>query len=218
MRTFYTLLFVICGLIAFESQAKADVCNTGVNAGNIVSNCAFQTGDFTGWTLSGHDVPTKLNVLYGVEMTDPVYSQPPIAGSTYQAYFGDLTVNATALSQDLSTISGRSYTISFYLYQGTTPTSEYPNSFEASFGATTLIGPSEIPVEDYTEYTYIETASSSSTDLSFTLGNDLGFFLLDDVSVTPMISAPIPEPSTLLLAGTGLLGLMGLGLRRKRRA
>jgi hypothetical protein len=38
---------------------------------------------------------------------------------------------------------------------------------------------------------------------------------MDNFSVTP--PAPVPEPGTLILAGTGLFSLAGLALRKKKR-
>jgi uncharacterized membrane protein YfcA len=57
-------------------------------------------------------------------------------------------------------------------------------------------------------------ATSASTVLNLTLGNDLGEFLLDDVSVVP---APTPEPSTWTLALAGVLVGVFLGKRVTRR-
>jgi hypothetical protein len=47
-------------------------------------------------------------------------------------------------------------------------------------------------------------ATSGSTNLKFQGYNNPTWYYLDDVSVDP---AGIPEPSTLLLGGAGLLGL-----------
>ena len=56
-----------------------------------------------------------------------------------------------------------------------------------------------MPEQGYTLYSYETVATGSSTTVSFTLGNSLGEFLLDDVSVA------VPEPSawTLMLLVAG---------------
>lgn len=60
-------------------------------------------------------------------------------------------------------------------------------------------------------YTFVATADSAVVDFSVTNQQyDMG---LDNVSVSPAV-AVTPEPSTLLLFGTGLLGALGV-MRRK---
>jgi hypothetical protein len=192
-------------------QSKADTCGT---ATNLVANCSFQTGDFTGWTLSGNDVSAgTLGNLYGVEQgTDPD-GISPVDGSSYQGWFGDQRSNATTLSQVLSTVIGDEYTVSLYLAQdggpttGNTNPNEYANSFSASFGGNTLMsGP--VSFEGYTQYTFNVDATSTSSVLNLTLGNDPGQFLLDDVSVTDASPSPVPEPPTWTMMLAGIMGCL----------
>lgn len=189
----------------------ADACTS---ATNLVANCGFETGDFTGWTLSGNDVPGEGGNLYGVEQgADPTDGISPHSGS-YQAYVADLAANATTLSQTLTTQAGKTYQITFWLAQDTAPgTGESSNLLDVTFGGTTLTDQSNVGVEGYTEYSFMATATSNSTALNLTLGNGLGEFLLDDVSV--QANATVPEPASIAVVGLGLVAMM-FAARRKR--
>ncbi len=198
MRALYKLLVALVCFVGLQGLAKADLCDGG---GNLVQNCAFQNADFGGWSLSGNDVPTEAGFLYGVEGTDPFDGISPIGGSSYQAFFADLTSNPTTLSQTIATTAGIMYKISFYLAQDTAAVSPYSNTLDVAFGGTTLINTTDVGVEPYAMYSFTATATGSSTLLGITLGNDLGEFLVDDVSV----QAEVPEPSALLLLLTALL-------------
>src|SRR5580704_4911525 len=101
MRTGSSILAALFLSVLLLPSAKADVCTMPTN---VVSNCGFETGDFTSWTVSGNDVPGELGNLYGVEGTDP-FPTPggtaPFSGN-FQAYFGDLNANATTISQEVA--------------------------------------------------------------------------------------------------------------------
>jgi hypothetical protein len=182
-------------------------------AGNLVNNCGFETGDFTGWSLAGNDVTAGLlGNLYGVEGTDPIVGTLPNSGNS-QAYFSDIVSNATTLSQTLATVAGTTYTVSFELAQQLEGPGTVNNSVVASFGGATLATLTNVAVQGYTLYTYTATAGSASSLLSLTFGNDIGEFLLDDVTVTAQ--APLPAAGWLLLSALPLVGAMTR--RRNRR-
>ena len=211
MRTLYTLLAFSCLLVVQRQASAGPISVCDANPRNLVANCGFETGDFTSWTLSGNDTPFELGNLYGVEGTDPFDGISPNSGSS-QAYFSDLVSNATTLSQSIATQIGVTYQISWFLAQDTALVNPYSNMFSMSFGGNTVANLTSLPVQAYTEYSYGWAATSASTNLSFTIGNDVGEFLLDDVTVQV---APEPASWLALLIGTALCGL---AMRRRAQS
>jgi hypothetical protein len=209
MKKTYGVICVAFCLFLGVAQSRADICST---PGNLVANCGFETGDFTSWTLSGNDVPGQAGNAYGVEGTDPFDGISPNSGSN-QAFFADLPSNATTLSQTITTVPNDTYTISFYLAQDTAPSTEYSNAFSASFGGSSLVSLTAMPVQGYTEYSYMVDATSASSVLDLTFGNGLGEFLVDDISVVNDSIATTPEPPAWTLM---LVGLMGSAMLWKR--
>ncbi|MGA8030181.1 MAG: PEP-CTERM sorting domain-containing protein, partial [Bryobacteraceae bacterium] len=116
------------------------------------------------------------------------------------------------LGQTLATTVGQTYTINFWLDQTLTPNGPYVNSFVAVFGTNALTSLSDAASQPYTDYTFTEKATSTSTLLEFSFQNDAGFWDLDDVSVTA--GKVVPEPASLLLIAPGLAALYFF---RKRR-
>ena len=185
---------VLCGIGALNSMAD-----------NIVANPGFETGDLTGWTISGaHSSPGEEGIYYGVDAADA-------HTGLYGAYFGPVG-GVLNLTQTLSTIPGTLYSVSFWLAQAPTPPSPYVNSFAVSFGGTTLVSQTAVPAIVYTEYSFAQLANTTSTTLAFAFRNDVGFFSLDDVSVTAANS--VPEPASCLLL-TSALGSFLLVRRRR---
>jgi hypothetical protein len=211
-KVFHTIALAVglLGAATASYASPASICDA--NTQNLVSNCGFETGGFSSWTLTGNDVPGEAGSLYGVEGTDP-YPLPngtdPHSG-TFQAYFSDLAANATSLSQTLSTVVGDTYLLTFDMAQYLVGPGTVTSLFNVSFGGLSVLSLSDIGEQGYTAYSLQATATSSSSVLSFTMGNDIGEFLLDDVSVSA-----VPEPSSIALLSVGLLGVRFAKSRRR---
>lgn len=185
--------FAILGLAA--PAARADDCTV---AGNLVTNCGFETGTFTGWTPVGDQ--TFNGVQGGIQHS-----------GSFGAFFGPVG-SLGGISQNLATVAGGQYNLSFWLQtDGGTP-SEY----RITFNGVTLTDVVNPPAFGYTLFTFNNlVATGISSTLEFTFRDDPGFIFLDDVVVVPAGSARTPEPATMLLLGSGLAGL-GMRLRRRR--
>ena len=204
-KTLSVVALMFCGLWSLQAVAGSSICDGIV--GNLVANCGFESGNFNGWTVGGNTANPGSN-YYGVDGFDA-------NSGNFGAYMSEdllSSSSAVTLSQTLATVAGQQYGISFWLQQDTPPAVGYNHSFTAIFGGSTMLtltptvsapGPNGV----WTEYTFYETATSSSTLLSFSFVNDDGYWSFDDASVVT------PEPATGLLAGTAVFAL--LLLRRK---
>jgi hypothetical protein len=168
------------------------------HAGELVTNGGFETGNFSGWTLSGNTGFTGVS------------SSSPHSG-TYAANLGPVGSPGT-LSQWLNTVAGASYNVSFWLANdgGT------PNSFQASFGSDPiLLSLSNSGGFSYFDFSFTATGSSP-TLLSFTYQQNPAYWHLDDVSVQGPVGG-VPEPATWAMMLLGF-GAMGISLRRRARS
>jgi PEP-CTERM motif len=186
---------MVAGLAAIVSAAP-------LHAQNLVTNPGFESG-FTGWTNSGNSSCSWGGLVY----LDPgTFGYAPAHSGNDAAVFPEYESNCLAsMTQTIATQAGGQYVFSFWAgaFGGN------PDAFIASFDGTNVFS-GALPSEQYQFYTYNVTASSSSTEIRFQGYNTPGVEALDDVAVLAT-----PEPASLTLSATGLLGIFGFVRRRR---
>lgn len=197
MKTQFRPVFIlgIIGLAGFAFPASA------IPISNIVHNGGFETGDFTGWRVSGSTSGASARTsaisggAFGVDH-DSAHS------GQWGAFAGPSGFGF--LSQMLNTVGGATYTLSFWMEgnqsdAAKTASSGHPVVFEV-FWAGSLIYKTFDPPNSYTQFTFTDLrATGSCSVLKFGFRDASGFFHLDDVKAG--IASRVPEPfSTLWLA------------------
>ena len=181
--------------------AAVFLISTGlVSAGNLIQNPGFETGTFSGWTVSGAGT---LGSDYGISTNIP-------HSGTYSAWFGTPS-GITYISQTFTTVPGEFYDVSFWVanqHQGPNPV----NEFIVMWGSATPLDLVNSGNANWQHAGGMIAASGTTTTLEFGFMNVPGWFALDDVSVTQAV----PEPGAILLAGGGLGCLLLLRIRRGR--
>jgi hypothetical protein len=164
---------------------------------NLITNPGFETGDFTGWNLSGNTGSTSV-----------------CAGCGHSGTYGAVLAAVGSegfITQSLTTVPGGVYTLSFWLGNGT----RGPNIFEVSWNGTVVSSITTLFSQNYGYYEFTGLlATTGSTDLEFGFIQESTYWLLDDVSIDGPSSVPDAGSSVMLLG----IGLAGVGwMRRKLR-
>lgn len=175
-------------------------------ATNLIVNGGFETGDFSGWTVTGNNTVVEGD---GFSNYEP-------HGGTYFAALGNYGLPLGSVSQSFMDVSGQQYELTYYLASDGMD----PNELETEVDGNVLSDLVNVPVTGsapypYVEYDFLFTGTGDDT-LAFLDLDDPSFLALDDVSVAA-VPAPIPEPGSMALFGTGILGVLGMVRRRGLR-
>jgi hypothetical protein len=147
----------------------------------LVQNGGFETSSFSDWTYVGNS--TYATVTFN---SSYVYS------GTYGAQFGP-SDSLGFLSQNLPTVGGVRYLLSFWLDN---PLAGTPNEFNVSWNGNVLFDETNLAALPWTNMQFIVSTATTNSALQFGFRNDPAFFGLDDVSLSPFVLPTIQSFSS----------------------
>jgi len=170
MKTSISSCFIAFGLLFLATAGST-------SADNLIINGDFETGDFTGWTVTPAPSGSEIFVDHG-----------PGPDTTFGAFFGAIGSDFDSISQTFATTPGAFYTLTFF-YQVTNLGMPIPahNGFDVLWNGVS-VGGGLFPQFDvnpgFIAPTFHLQATSAFTTVQFNGRNAPSFDFLDDVSVT----------------------------------
>jgi uncharacterized repeat protein (TIGR03803 family) len=169
----------------------------------LVQNGGFETGDFNFWNENGNTAGASVSTN-----SRAVYS------GTYGALLG-AKGSLGYLSQSLPTVPGQTYLLSMWL---DSPDGISPNEFLVDWNGTVVIDQTNLVAFGWTNLQFFVTATDTNTLLQFGFRDDESFLGLDNIQVTPLVSAdgpPIiatqPANQIALQGGTATFSVVSAG-------
>lgn len=176
------------------------------SAQNLFVNPGFETGDFTGYTVTPAATNSLIAVQQGFGHT-----------GTYEAQFAGYTEGSyDTISQTLNTAGILTLDVSFYVLPIGDP--DRPdtiiNGFQVTVGGQNYFSLMNTRADDYALYSFQVPTTGNTTTVSFGGYNVYSYTFLDDISVTAAVA---PEPSTWATLGFGMVGAGLVTLCRRQR-
>jgi T1SS-143 domain-containing protein len=164
-----------------QSGSVTEGATQGGGFPQLVSNGGFETGNLSGWTLVAGSG--------GFGGVDSVF---PNNNSTYD--FSVSGNNTSTLTQIIQTTAGAHYTLDFFVAAAANSGTD---SFAALWNGVNVASLSNTPVSGtpYIEYTLDVVGTAGTSTLQFSFANQQMFWVVDDVSVKPVV-ATANETST----------------------